>query len=66
MWAIRPKFDSHRGMNISLHHYRFQSGYLSHPKSIWVQRPGSEADHSSPFSAEVKKLKNRVYSLGDT
>jgi hypothetical protein len=33
MRARRPKLDSRRGMNISLYHYRFQTGWLSDPAS---------------------------------
>jgi hypothetical protein len=50
--------------NFSLHH-RFQNGHGAHPASypmgtkgafsLGVKRPGSEADHSPPSSAEVKE-----------
>jgi len=42
--------------NFSLHH-RVQNGSGAHPASypMGVKRPGREADHSPPSSAEVKK-----------
>jgi hypothetical protein len=49
--------------NFSLHH-RVQDGSGAHPASypmgiralsVGVKRPGSEADHSPPSSAEVKE-----------
>jgi hypothetical protein len=52
-----------RGWNFSLHH-RFQTGSGDHPASYpmgtrgsfpGVRRPGREADHSSPFSADVEE-----------
>jgi hypothetical protein len=50
--------------NFSLH-YRVQNGSGAHPASypmgtravsLQVKRPGREADHSPPSSAEVKEL----------
>jgi hypothetical protein len=49
--------------NFSLHH-RVQNGFGAHPAyvqwvagalSLGVKRPGRGADHSPPFSAEVKE-----------
>jgi hypothetical protein len=49
--------------NLSLHHRNIQTGSGTHPApypmgtrvlSLRVKRPGREADHSPPSSAEVK------------
>jgi hypothetical protein len=42
--------------NFSLHH-RVQTGSVAHPGALYLRakRPGREADHSPPSSAEVKK-----------
>jgi hypothetical protein len=51
-------------VNFSLHH-RVQNGSGTHPASypmgtralsLWVKRPGREADHSPPSSVEVKEF----------
>jgi hypothetical protein len=58
--AGRPGFDSLQGQEFSLVH-SIQTGSGVHPASYpgalspGVERPGSEADHSPPSSAEVKK-----------
>jgi hypothetical protein len=58
----RVRFPEGAG-NFSLHH-RVRNGSEAHPASytidsgalsLGVKRPGSEADHSSPSSAEVKE-----------
>jgi hypothetical protein len=58
----RVRFPAGAG-NFSLHH-RVQNGSGAHPASYprgtrgsfpGVKRPGHEADHSSPSSAEVKE-----------
>jgi hypothetical protein len=60
-WGSRVRFPVGAG-NFSLHH-RVQNGSGAHPASypmvpgalsLGVKRPGREADHSPPFSAEVK------------
>jgi hypothetical protein len=58
----RVRFPAGAG-NFSLHH-RVQNGFGAHPASypmgsrvlsLGVKRPGREAEHSPPFSAEVKE-----------
>jgi hypothetical protein len=58
----RVRFSAGAG-NFSLHH-RVQNGSVAHPASyprdkrvfsLGVKRPGREADHSPPSSAEVKE-----------
>jgi hypothetical protein len=58
----RVRFPAGAG-NFSLHH-RVPNGSGAHPTSypmdirgsfLWVKRPGREADHSPPSSAEVKE-----------
>jgi hypothetical protein len=61
--GFRVRFPAGAG-NISLHH-RVQNGSRAHPTSYpmgargsfleGVKRPGREADHSPPSSAEVKE-----------
>jgi hypothetical protein len=61
-WGSRVRFPA-GAANFSLHH-RVQNGSGAHPasyptdtkvSSLGVKRPGSEADHSPPSSAEVKE-----------
>jgi hypothetical protein len=61
-WGSRVRFQVGAG-NFSLHH-RVQNGSGAHPASYpvgnrgsfpGVKRPGLEADHSPPSSAEVKE-----------
>jgi hypothetical protein len=58
----RVRFPAEAG-NFSLHH-SVQNGFWAHPVSypmgtrdlsLGVKRPGREADHSPPSSAEVKE-----------
>jgi hypothetical protein len=55
----RIRFPAGTG-NFSLHH-RFQNGSGAHPASYpmgaRVSFPGREADHTPPFSAEVKNAR---------
>jgi hypothetical protein len=50
----RQRFDPRKGQEICL--YSVQTGSGAHPASYpWgVKRPGRDADHSPPSSAEVK------------
>jgi hypothetical protein len=61
LWAGRPGFDSLRRQGLSLF-YSAQAVSGAHPTSYkmetgssftGVKRPGSEADHLPPYSAEV-------------
>jgi hypothetical protein len=50
------KFDSRRGLGIFL--FIANSGSALGPTQLpiqWIKRPGREADHSPPSSAEVKE-----------
>jgi hypothetical protein len=66
----RVRFPAGAG-NFSLHH-RVQNGSGAHPVSYsmgtrgsfpGVKRPGREADHSPPFSAEEQRMSGAIHPL---
>jgi hypothetical protein len=56
-WGSRVQFPVGTG-NFSLHHH-IQNGYGAYPangyQGLGIKRPGREADHSPPSSAEAKE-----------
>jgi hypothetical protein len=67
-WMIGGSIPG-RGWNLS--HHRDQAGSGTHPASyamgtrgcvLGAKRPGREADHSPPFSAEFKNAWNRTFT----